>query len=368
MGGACTLPPPEICGDLTTSQARWRGHISDHLYGDIPKAPEWLTLICHAIAAENAERIEITLTHKDRMFSVDAALWLPPDAKGPVPLICGLDFVGPAGVMSTDSFPIDVNARVYTRPELGARDARLSPVLRGTSMPRWPLSLIHQAGFGLLLSCYGSWVPDDPETWKTHGVHPLMQPDKTGAISLWAWALQRLVDVAQHLPDIDTRRIAVAGHSRLGKAALWAAATDTRIGAVFANNSGCGAAAPARHMKGETLHQMAQSYPHWTRPNPTTDPTKLPFDQHHLLASIAPRGIYLAEAEDDLWADPIGSYHALQAASFCWPNIADWPAIKDVWLSGRSIQNGALGYHLRPGGHDMLPYDWAQFLRFLKTL
>lgn len=368
MGGAFTLPLLEGSADLAKAQTQWRGHLGDHLYGKIPQAAEGLTLIRHAIAAENAERIEITLTHKDRVFSVDAALWLPPDAKGPVPLICGLDFVGPAGVMSTDSFPLDLNARVYTRPELGAHDARLSPVLRGTSMSRWPLSLIHQAGFGLLLSCYGSWTPDDPETWKTHGAYPLMQPVTTGAISLWAWALQRLVDGAQHLPDIDTRRIAVAGHSRLGKAALWAAATDTRIGAVFANNSGCGGAAPSRHMKGETLHQMAQSYPHWTRPNLTTDPEKLPFDQYHLLASIAPRGIYLAEAEDDLWADPAGSYHALKAASICWPQIADWPAIKDVWISGQPIQNGALGYHLRPGGHDMLPYDWAQFLRFLKTL
>lgn len=368
VGGAFTLPPLEVAGDLGKAQARWRALLADHLYGVVPEAPDEISVTRHPIPAERAERLAITLSHAGQDFTVHAALWLPEGTTGPVPLICGLDFVGPAGVMSTDSFPLDLNAKVYTRPEFGAHTGRLSACLRGTSMYRWPIPLIHQAGFGVLLSCYGSWVPDDVETCQTHGVCPLMDPDQTGAISLWAWAMQRLVDVAQGLPEVDGARIAIAGHSRLGKAALWAAAQDARISAVFANNSGCGGSAPARHPMGETLEQMAQVYPHWTRPTVATDPAKLPFDQHHLLASIAPRAVYLGNAEDDIWADPVGSYHALRAASTCWLGAKEWPSIEELWLSGRSVQNDALGYHLRPGGHDLLPYDWALFLKFLKTL
>jgi hypothetical protein len=229
------------------------------------------------------------------------------------------------------------------------------------------------AGYAVLISCYGSWVPDDADGWKTHGLYPFLgceDASPTGAITLWAWALRRLLDLAATCDEIDSSDIAVAGHSRLGKAALWAAANDVRIKAVFANQSGCGGAAPAAHPVGETLAQMAERFPHWTIPS-SHSAADLTFDQHHLLSLIAPRAVYLAGARADLWSDPIGSFAALQEAASFWQTdrVVDWvwPLAQETWQSCGPVRNGPLGYHLRPGGHDLLPYDWRQFLEFLKT-
>jgi hypothetical protein len=356
-------------------QAQLRTLLAETLYGQIPSAPDNIRVSREPMACEQAERLQIEITLGERRFNVDAALWLPPNVDGPVPLICGLDFIGPVGIMSSSEFPIDPHARVSSRPVYGASDYRLEETLRGVSAYRWPISLLLDAGYAVLVSCYGSWVPDDVNDWKTHGVYPLLDcqdESPTGAISLWAWSIQRLLDAAATCNEIDVSRVSVAGHSRLGKAALWAAANDSRIGAVFANNSGCGGAAPAAHPVGETFSQMHERFPHWTIPRPQGSAPKLPFDQHHLLSLIAPRAIYLAAAKDDLWADPIGSYLALKEAAQCLnPELSkdsDWPSPKEIWQSCGQVQNGPLGYHLRPGGHNILPYDWRQFLEFLSAL
>ena len=111
---------------------------------------------------------------------------------------------------------------------------------------------------------------------------------------------------------------------------------------------------------------MEAGYPHWTRPgNGQTAADDLPFDQHMLLASIAPRAVYLACAEDDLWADPVGSYEALCCASTVWEIKDPWPHAAAMWSGKQPVVKGALGYHLRPGGHDLLPLDWRQALAFL---
>jgi hypothetical protein len=314
------------------------------------------------MAGEKAKRLHIEISVGPRRFAVDAALWLPEGAAGKVPLVCGLDFTGPAGVLSSESYPLDPDAQIYSRPEYGAKDGRLAPVLRGTAAHRWPIPLLTNAGMAVLVSCYGSWVPDSAEDWQSHGVYPLLNGQEncpgSGAISLWAWSIQRLLDVAGTLDEVDQSNISVAGHSRLGKAALWATANDPRIAAVFANNSGCAGAAPFAHPIGETLGQMVQGYPHWLLQGNT--PHVPDFDQHHLLALIAPRKTYIACAEDDLWADPAGTYLALTATGG-----DDWPPLSEALNTAAQIIRGPMGYHLRPGGHDLLPYDWQKFLTFL---
>ena len=132
---------------------------------------------------------------------------------------------------------------------------------------------------------------------------------------------------------------------------------------------GTGGSAPAAHPVGETLAQMAERFPHWTIPLREGPTPKLSFDQHQLLSLIAPRAVYLAGAKADLWSDPIGSYLALQEASECWKTErsegSNWPSPREIWQSCEQVRNGLLGYHLRPGGHDLLPYDWRRFLEFL---
>lgn len=365
--GPFDLPPLGDISDLPTRQTDWRRAFERHLFGPMPVPPSSVTIRREPLDANAAERLVISVSTAHQEFTVDAALWLPEDRGAPSPLICGLDFTGPAGVMTTDDFPLDRNARVYSRPTYGATEGRLEEVLRGTAAYRWPIETMLKRGYAVIVSCYGSWTPDDALLWRSHGIANCTGDTESGAISCWAWALSRLIDAAGLLPEVDAAGVAVAGHSRLGKAALWAAAWDARIGAVLANNSGCAGAAPVRHARGETLEQMAARFPHWLRPD--AKPDLPPIDQHQLIALAAPRAVYVASAEDDAWADPIGSYEALRIASAAWGDAPEsWASAEEMWSGCRQQIHGKLGHHIRPGGHDLLPYDWRRFLDFIDGL
>ena len=335
---------------------------ASEIYGKIPNPTDAFSAIPYRIIDDTLQYLTITMQVGQRRFSVDAALWIPKQAQSLKKVIVGLDFVGPAGVLPDNSFQLDPNARVYSRPEFGASNGCLAETLRGTSAYRWPVQLLLDHGYAVLLSCYGSWAPDCPKQIIKHGVLPLVR-DKTAAISLWAWAYMRLIDAIQKLPAVQGSKIAVAGHSRLGKAALWATAHDPQIDAVFANQSGCFGAAPGSHQIGETRSQLVEQFPHWVLP----DAPKSRLDQHQLLSLLAPRKVYLGQAIDDTWADPLGSYAALIAASRCWTanETGDWPEVRDLTEGPFDVATGSVGYHLRAGGHDLLPYDWRLFLDFL---
>lgn len=354
--GPVTLPP-------LTERAEMLGALASGLYGPMPSPPADMTLDRTPLPTSRAERLVLTLTLPRGTVSVDAALWLP-DGPGPFPVIVGLDFIGPAGILPDRDFPLDPRAVIVTRPEFGGHDGTLTDSLRGTSAINWPVSLLTAQGYAVLISCYGSWVPDHRGIWDQRGVAPRIA-ETCGAITLWAWALARLIDAASRVPQIDAARVAVAGHSRLGKAALWAAANDDRISAVLASSSGAAGAAPARHPVGETLEQLRGRFPHWLlRPGSGGRPAT---DQHALLALAHPAAVYLAGAEDDLWADPLGSYLALVAASAAWADAPeDWPDPQALWHPGARVVRGALGFHLRAGGHALLPHDWHGFLEFLR--
>jgi len=275
-------------------------------------------------------------------MQVDAALWRPRTVPKP-PVIIVLDFLGPLG-LGLRGFPIDSGARVFVPAHLGG-GKELHSGLVGTMPNRVPVRYLTNSGYAVLVSCYGSWAPDCPVMSHHVGAAPLMQ-SKAGAIALWAWAYRVLVRAADNL--LNASRCIVAGHSRLGKAALWAAALDDRIDAVFANQSGCFGAAPASHPEGETPDQLIAQFPHWTIAHKRA---KRDVDQHHLLALIAPRILYLGQASGDQWADPRGSVVALKAARATWPT---------------DVQH-RVGYHMRDGGHDLTKEDWSSFLGFLDT-
>ena len=363
FAGAVDLPGLDGPGALAERQAGWREALAREIYGPVPDAPEALEVRVAPIPGERAERATIFFEERrgeprPTPFTVDAALWRP-EGDGPFPLIAGLSFAGPAGVLTGPAFPLDAEARVYSRPELGA-EGRLTETLRGSEAHRWPVEWLNAPGFAVLVSCYGSWCPDDAGAFERQGLRPFLGIE-TRAISLWAWAISRLIDAAERIGGLETSQTVVAGHSRLGKAALWAAALDGRIEAVLANASGCGGSAPARHPVGETLRQMAEAYPHWI-----LSQNGLPsVDQHQLLAAIAPRRVYLALAEADLWADPLGSVMALGAASRVWPGDMAWPSPEEIWERVREVHHADLGFHIRPGGHDLLPHDWHRFIAFL---
>ena len=167
---------------------------------------------------------------------------------------------------------------------------------------------------------------------------------------------------------VDAARVAIVGHSRGGKAALWAGAEDQRFAMVVSNESGEGGAALSRRGYGETVARINTAFPHWfTAAYKTFNGREaaLPVDQHMLLALVAPRALYVASADQDLWADPRGEFLSLAASS---PVFALWgeppigpdamPALDTPFVAGRR------GYHVRTGGHDLTPYDWDRFADF----
>ncbi len=334
---------------LEGTRSDWLAALAAEIYGPIPAAPKSLTVTREKLPDAHAERLRLDVDG----FAVDAALWLP-DGK-PRGIVALLDFIGPVGTLSSEAYPIDHEAICALPQWHGGEGGRLEDSLRGAAMHRVPVELILSQGWGVISSCYGSWVPDDPAHWGDAGIGRTLG-EGTRAISLWAWALSRLVDVAQ---ELGHERVALVGHSRMGKAALWAAANDSRVVAVLSNDSGCGGASLEAHAGGETLPVMHERYPHWILP-----PGPRRTDQHYLLAAIAPRGVYVASAAADDWADPVGEYLSLQLAAPHWGET-----LPDANMQpGASMTRGKLGWHLRPGGHEILPYDWRRYLGFLNGL
>ena len=241
----------------------------------------------------------------------------------------------------------------------------------------WPAEQIVARGYGIAAIQVEALAPDDKDRYRDAAIRlfegsltsPVTRsPSAWAALAAWAWGASRAMDYLVTDPRVDAARVAVVGHSRGGKAALWAGAEDERFSMVIANESGEGGAALSRRNFGETLARITTTFPHWFNDTYRTFADRveaLPVDQHMLLALIAPRALYVASADQDLWSDPRGEFLSLAHAS---PVYALWgdPAIAVDGMPPleRPLIAGRRGYHVRTGIHNLTPYDWDRFADF----
>ncbi|HEY8535701.1 MAG TPA: hypothetical protein VIL25_04600 [Vicinamibacterales bacterium] len=385
---AYTLPDPlkMESGDPVRDAAMWREQrrpellrlFETHVYGRTPADRAEMAVdepeVERGVLGGAATRKQVTLRFRrnGRELPVDLLIYLPAKATGPVPAFLGLNFQGNQSISADPGIRL---ARSWLPDRnTGVANNRATDAARGTAASRWPVETIVGRGYALATAYYGDFDPDFDDGF-ANGVHPLfLRPGQSrpadgewGAIGAWAWGLSRLLDYLETDPGIDAQRVAVLGHSRLGKTALWAAAQDGRFALAISNNSGCGGAALSRRIFGETVAHITKSFPHWFTARFATyagREAELPVDQHQLLALIAPRPLYVASAAEDLWADPRGEFLGALGADPVYRLLGteglgttEWPAVDTP--VGRTI-----GYHVRRGGHDVTDYDWAQFLAF----
>ena len=316
--------------------------------------------------AGKAIRREVAM-HIEGMHSpVLILMYLPSKAEGAVPAFLGMNFKGNHQINADLEITISENAP--KGKELGA-----DPV-RGAATSRWPLEMLMDNGYALVTIYRGDVDPDFDDGFQ-NGIHPLFyakgqtvpKADEWGTIGAWAWSLSRVMDYLEQDKDIDAKRVAVFGHSRLGKTALWAGATDTRFALVISNDSGCGGAALSSRKHGETVELINKNFPHWFCDNYNAyrnNEEALMVDQQGLLALIAPRPLYVASAVEDDWADPEGEFLAALYASPIYELYGKRGLTGKMPSVNQPMHDGDVAYHIRKGGHDINLYDWTQFVHF----
>ena len=340
---------------------------TDEMFGRAPDKPEGLHF---KLLQEDPQALDGLATRREVALWLDQAesqrivllLYVPNRTKQPVPAFLGINFFG--NHTTTDEPGVLL-------PEYDRYEGLLSRQDRGSQQQRWPLKTILERGYAVATFCCADVDPDADDGFR-NGVHGLFDKGRNdhswGSLAAWAWGLSRALDYLETDPAVDGKRVAVFGHSRMGKAAVWAGASDPRFAMVISNASGCGGAALSRRRFGETVARINDHFPHWfcgAFQAYDDAEERLPFDQHELLALVAPRPLYVESGSADLWSDPYGEYLSLTEAGkvyelYGYERFTDIvpPAVEQPQVRGRN------GYHVRDGRHEILLYDWQQYLNF----
>ena len=362
-----TLPDPLLfpdgtpVGDAKAWQERRRPEIlrvyETEIYGRIPaNAPRvtWRVAETDSRARDGAatlKRIEGRVGPAPDAPVINVKLYTPANAHQAVPVILLLNFGG------------------GSTPAPGRAGA---PPLSGDPPVA---SEIIAKGWGYATVGYQDIQPDRADAW-TSGVigvtlatQPKPAPDEWGTISAWSWGGSRIVDYLETDKAVNAKQIALFGHSRLGKTALWASALDTRIAVVYSSCAGEMGSALARRDWGETVDDMAQNFPWQFAANFQKWVgrwNEMPVDAHMLIALSAPRPVFITGGTTDQWADPVGEFLSEVAAGPVYRLLGK----KDLGVTAlppldSPVTSGDLGWHYHTGGHAATPADWSAFLQFL---
>ncbi len=314
------------------------------------------------------EEVMLHIKNGNNQLNVLLLIYIPHSPK-PVPVFLGYNFYGNHTITNETDVTL-TPGWVRNNNDYKITEHKATEGSRGLFVSRWPIKEILSRGYGLVTLNYGDIDPDDRDAFK-NGVHRLFdeQRDNTswGKISSWAWGLSRVMDYLETNKAVNAKKVAIIGHSRLGKTALWAGASDKRFALVISNNSGRVGAALTKRIYGEPLDFMQSAVPFWFCENfskYTGKENLLPVDQHELLTLIAPRPVYVASAEDDLWADPKGEYLSCVAASSVYNFLGETGFPSQTMPPVNHPVIGTIGYHIRTGKHDVTLYDWQCFMDF----
>jgi hypothetical protein len=290
--------------------------------------------------------------------TVHLQIYLPAKATKPVPLLLHIVFFGNPPVTSTASNAVSP-----------------SPVRRPAFSETGPITNILARGYGYATFRYTEVQPDNSNTFHSGVIGLTLAPgqakpgpDEWGTISAWAWGASRVLDYLETDPAVDAKRVALIGHSRLGKTVLWAGAQDPRFALIFSSCAGEMGSALARRDYGETIDDMAANFPwqfagnfqkysgHWN---------DMPVDAHMLIALNAPHPVFITGGTQDQWSDPRGEFLAEVAAGPVYRLVGK----KDLGTNDgppldTPLITGDLGFHYHTGGHTITASDWNAFLDF----
>lgn len=345
-------------GNIVNSQQDWEtkrrpelvSMFAELVYGQLPTDYDEINF--EVIANTNnlhdtyadLKTVDITVSRNNNPQTIRLNIFLPKDKKGPFPVFL---LISHRNVQ-----------KVTGDPENGF----------------FPVEQLVSRGYAAAIFDVVDVSPDDKARFTEailEKLYPeqLDMPDGMRGLSSWAWGAMRVMDYFEKDPDIDTKRATVVGHSRGGKAALWCGANDTRWAITVSNESGCGGAALSRRKFGETVERINTSFPFWFSENFKQfngKEVELPLDQHQLIATIAPRAVYVTSANEDQWSDPKGEYLSLKLGARVYSDIYGIPVSlpEEYNYDAHTLHQAAVGYHLREGAHDLIGYDWQRIMDF----
>jgi hypothetical protein len=380
------LPEPLVMRDGTpvTSKRQWfdrrrpelQAMFQDLMYGPIPPRPartEFRVEAAHRdfLGGEATLKL-VTLSFGDAEAPrLDLLLAVPNQRRGRVPVFLAMNFCGNHAVTDDPRVPL-ARGWLYSNCR-GSVNGRPTEACRGAEAANWDLAQIIRRGCALATFCNSDVdsdradVSDGVYAWLARRAGQASPTRDRGSIAAWAWGFHRCVDYLVQDRDVDPKRVAVVGHSRNGKTALLAAAFDDRIALCIPHQAGCGGTAPSRGTIGETVKQINDRFPHWFNAafkQFNDHPERLPFDQHELVALVAPRPILLSNALEDQWANPSGQFEVLRAAEPVYRLLKAGGLESPTPPALNQLSAGRLGYFIRPGKHSMTRDDWRMFLDF----
>lgn len=395
-----SLPDPLVMlnGQKVATRKQWvdkrrpelKALFQHYMYGDIPPKPRKLNFKSEVVDKKfldgKATLKLVTISIAGSETPEIDLMVVTPNARRKAPVFLAMNFCGNHAVHSDTRIPL---AHSWLGNSCkGCTNNHATDAARGTQAADWPLEQIIDRGYAL--ATFANADVDSDRGEMSDGVYQWLAKERTGSatnsltrdrgcIAGWAWGFQRCVDYLVTDRDIDKDRIAAVGHSRNGKTALLAAAFDERIALAIPHQAGCGGTAPSRgsakmaasqangRPTAETVAVINKSFPHWFNAQFkkfNEQPEKLPFDQHCLVALMAPRPVLLSNAELDQWANPSGQFDVLKAAEPVYQLLkAGGCDASEMPPSGKLVDS-KLGYYIRAGNHSMLASDWMVFLDF----